>query len=286
MTFLRFAALLPLFALATACSNSTAPTALAPTATSGLSLSGSPGKSGNPVKSGGAAVAGADFVAEFLKAVQAGKASPALLTANFKKAVAPSSTEANRAAGYSDWGAESWLAELKTMVGTANVQTYPMGDGATVATAAPPQPGVGRTVVLLVKEGATVKVDHLYVAPAGSESNLGTDTAAAYAATAFADLVLTRQPRLAERLLTSGVKAKLAPPFDDGDKAQGFNRGILGIKLSNFAGGSTRPKVVSASSPAMLATGELLGPGSEVRKFTLKLAAVGQSVLVDDFDPN
>jgi hypothetical protein len=224
------------------------------------------------------------FAEGFLKSVKAGKAKASDLTADFKKLIAPATTDADKAVGYSDWAAEAWLADLATKVNTDKLTTVNAGTTSYITT--PKLNGeTGRTVMVVVMEAGKPKVDGLHIAALTSEYNLAIEPVAAYTAVAFLDSVLTGQTKLTQKLLSPSAKLRVAPPLDDLDKAQGFNAGILGIKLSNFRGKASYYNISAMSKNPIVFTGELFGP-TENRKFTLKLVTIGGNTLVEDFDPN
>ncbi len=251
-----------------------------------------PGKGGDP---GAATKAATDL----LTAVKDGKATPTLLTVEFKKLIAAPTSEADKAVGYSDWETGHWLKDQATKVGTTNVTVSEINADTVIVTASPPTvtPPVGRTVARMVKVGANLQLDWLHVAPAGSTDLPLTGSSAGVAgnliATAFLDNNIQKQSGVLAKLLTPALKKRLAPPLDSIDESLGYNRGILSIKFTNFRDTATSYTVVSnanhtnANDMTFTYTGELIAPGGN-RKFTLKLTrgSPPDSWLVDDFQPN
>ncbi|MGL6074922.1 MAG: hypothetical protein ACRC8S_12240 [Fimbriiglobus sp.] len=216
------------------------------------------------------------FVEAFLKDVKAGKAKPAALSMAFKKFIAPATKDADKAQGYSDWSAEAWLADLATKVGTEKIKTA-TANGVQYVTVPGPNATTGRTVLTVVTEGGSPKVNHLHIAPVGSDYDFTSEPTAGFTAVAFLDAVMAGEIKTAEKFLSAATKAKLAPPLDDGDKAQGFNAGMLSVKLDNFKGKATKATIKTLTAKS--ATGELTSPTP--RTFTLTLSATGT---IDDFD--
>ena len=231
-----------------------------------------------PVDSAALAKAG-----EFAKELQAGKLKAAMLTPAFKKLIAPATTEADKAQGWSDWGAESWLAEHAKGVSTDQAKGLMLDANTTLVTA---KSAAGRTLMRLVKSGSTYLIDWIDVTTAVAEFDFSQAPAPAFAAVAFLDATLTKQSRLAESLLAPAGAAKLAPPLDELDAKRGYNAGIMGIKLSNFgsaATGATNLKLVKDAAGYVLTCDVVHGEG---RPFIIKLALVDGVWLVDTFMPN
>ena len=92
--------------------------------------------------------------------------------------------------------------------------------------------------------------------------------AAGFAAAAFLDAVTAKNDALAEGLMTTEGKAKIAHPFAS-DKDRGYNRGLLRRRLGEFRRGATgySIRVVSADGTQAGVVGELDG-----KPFTLKLS--------------
>jgi hypothetical protein len=228
----------------------------------------------------GGAVAAAN---EFLASVAAGKADPGKLTPAFKKVVADPVTEADKAQGYSDWAAEQWLKPFAGKVPTSGTGAA-IGPDRVVVTAGQ----AGRAVLRMARAGGGWQVDWFHLAPPGAEAvsltGGGDQLARAFTTVAFLDTALTNQRRLAEAVLTLGAKSRLAPPLGD---PIGYNRGVLGVRLSKFREAATGYRVGNPSAEQM--TGVLTGPEHpNGRPFTLKLVQ-GRNPgewLVDDFQPN
>lgn len=70
------------------------------------------------------------FVRSFVTAVNDGTATPAMLNPQFKKVIAQPVFEADRAAGYSDTGAASWLAQFKGKLQALGFNPPVLGSGA------------------------------------------------------------------------------------------------------------------------------------------------------------
>ncbi|OWK41877.1 hypothetical protein [Fimbriiglobus ruber] len=259
-----------------------APVAAVPGVPSAAAPGGTP--AGTTVDAGPGAGA---FAKEFLQAIHDGKGNPAHLTAGFKKIVAEPKTEADTAAGFSDWAAEQWLKGLAARVGAGlNVTTAELPDGTTLATAAQ---ATGRVILRLTKAAGKWQVEWLHVAPPGTGEELtGSGDAlasrfatAAFIETALADKALDEYP-LAVSLLSPALKARIAPPQDAGDAKRGYNAGILSLKMSSLHGGVTGYVVTARDGGAV--SGDLLEAGGKKRPFTLKLTKGPAGWAVDDFE--
>ena len=275
-----------LFASAAAivgCGSKTTPTGTtAPTA--GVSATGPVAVTTVAAISGQADAATLAKAGEFAKELQAGKLKAALLTPAFKKLIAPATTEADKAQGYSDWGAESWLAEHAKGASAEQAKGLMLDANTTLVTA---RSAAGRTLMRLVKSGSGFLIDWIDVTTAVGEFDFSQAPAPAFAAVAFLDALLTKQAKLAESLLAPAGAKKIAPPLDDADGKRGYNAGILGIKLNNFRGSSVGADKLALAKDgvAYALTGELTGAG-EARRFTIKLTIVNGTWLVEEFMPN
>src|SRR5688572_26533334 len=119
---------------------------------------GEPAAAGDPKADAGA------FATSFLKAVNDGTATPAMLTPEFKKVIAEPVFGDDQAKGYSDDAAEQWL---KKHAGTIpNPTTSPAGTGDAFvfvgAAGAPPR----RVALRVVRTGGTWRADSFTAAAA------------------------------------------------------------------------------------------------------------------------
>jgi hypothetical protein len=276
MKFVRLAVLVGVCSVP-ACNKPAAPMA-PPTPTSAAKAS-----TGTTVAPAVRSDAAVKFGDEFLTALRAGMASAAQLTPEFKKIVAPSATAP-------DWSAGQWLEEFKGDAAAVEKRTaYPLDATSTLvggeSAAAAPAKAVTYCKFVTKPGGTETLVAWLHTSPVRPAVDLSTDTAAKFAGVAFVDTVLTKQPRLAESLIAPAAAKKLAPPLDDEDAKLGYNRGILTIKLNGFRESFTSatfaPPVKAGANLTM--SGELTGPGSERRKFTITVAPVGSNWFVEDF---
>ncbi len=197
-------------------------------------------------------------------------ADPSKLTAGFKKLIAPAATDAAKA----DWEAEQYLANrVVGKAGTLKI-TYALAPDTVVATTAV-------AVLKLVKDPNGWLVDWIHVGPPGDRTWPVDPTGSAFVTAAFLDCAITQQSALVEAVLSPTLKAKLAPPSDDVDRARGYNQGILRLKLSAFRGSSTDYKTETVN------VGEATGKLGDGRAFTVKLAKGSKpgEWLVDDFQP-
>lgn len=227
------------------------------------------------------------FAGEFLTSLRDGKANPTQLTPAFKKIIAEPITEADRSQGYSDWATEQWLQAIGKRVGQGSPAAIPLGSDSVIVTVAP-SATAGRTALRVIRSGTAWLVDWLHVAPAGVAiefTGSGEVLAARWATATFLEPALAGETRLAEAALSAVGKAKLAPPLGGDDTTRGYNRGILGVKLSAFRGGAVGATLSRIDGSS--ATGDLLGVGGDRRTFTLKLVpgSTPDLRLVDDFDP-
>jgi hypothetical protein len=203
--------------------------------------------------------AAAGFARDFLRAANAGTATPDQLTAAFKTLVAPPVFPSDEPQGYSDAAAADWLAGWKgKLPATAPVAAATTADAAVFA-----GPGVGLRVA---KEGGGWRADGLF--PAAGPLPTGDAAFPGFAAAAFLHAVAAKDDRMAAALMTPGLRARLAPPF--GSDRGGFNRGLLGQRLADLRGTATGYALARAD--AGTAAGELTGPDGARRAVTLKLA--------------
>jgi len=279
MKFVRLAVLVGVCSVP-ACNKPATPAATPPSAAAAKPLVSTPGAAPTPVTPPDAAVkAGGDF----LTAVRAGKATAAQLTPEFKKLVASGS-------GAADWAAGHWLDEFKGDAAAVEKRAcYPLDATSVLCVAESPAaaPAKALTYCKLVKNpgGPDYLVDWLHVSPVRPPADLSTDTAATFVAVAFVDALLAKQTRLAESLVAPAAAKRLAPPLDDEDAKLGYNRGILGIKLSGFRESFPSVTYGAAAKPGanLALSGELTGPAGERRKFTVTVAPAGAGWLVEDF---
>jgi hypothetical protein len=225
------------------------------------------------------------FAGQFLRAVNDGTATAAMLTPQFKKIIAEPVFESDRALGYSDAGAASWLSSLK---GQLPGPVIGPGIGADPKA----QGFVGWNldgnptswyVIRIVPAGNGWQADWLSVLPASVLYDAREkDGLAGIAGAAFLQAMIGKDDRLASGLMSPALKARLAPPFDS-DKTRGFNRGILSGKLADLRGGATEARVTSATGNTVTAT--LIAGGSS-RSVALKFVEGERpwDWLVDDIE--
>lgn len=238
------------------------------------------------------------FLQEFLAAARSGKASPAQLTDTFKKVVAPPVLPSDTAKGYSDLVAEQWLDRLAGRVSPDGLSVATQSPDAVVASAPPPAAAaalpVGRCVLRVVKTADGWKADWLHVAPPGPGTpepltGTGDELAGRFALAAFLETALTGALEQTEAVLSTAVKARVAPPLGGDDSVRGYNRTILKQKLRGFHGASTGYAVDKREigSTAGIVAGDLLDPAGTKRPFGLKLVHATSSTewRVDDFEP-
>ena len=214
----------------------------------------------------------AAFAGDFLKAVNDGTATPAMLTPQFKRVVAEPVFESDRAVGHSEHSADAWLGQWKgKLAGAAAGPSFPGSETEAVGFAgvAGTDPAKRMRFALRVVNAGGWKVDWFVVTPdAGGKVMSLTPGPAGFAAVAFLDALMARDDRLAEALMTSALKARIAPPFDS-DKAIGFNRGILSNRLADVRGPATGYAITSSDNQSVSA--ELTFAGSS-KPVTLKFA--------------
>jgi hypothetical protein len=208
------------------------------------------------------------FAGQFLKAVNDGTATPAMLTQQFKKVIAEPVFESDRAAGYSEIGAASWLAQFKgklpgAVVGPAVVGTDPNAPGYCVLIDASPKITFPLRVVPAT---GGWQADWFGVSSGVAPQSVLSGGPAGFSAIAFLGAVAAKDDRLAEVLMTPVLKARLAPPFDS-DKARGYNRGILSGKLSDLRGSATGFTLDRVDGSAVTAT---FAAGGAKKSVTLK----------------
>lgn len=270
--------------LATACNKPAAPVATLPSPTTAAKpVATVTGPAAAPPQSASDDDAARQAGREFLAALKAGKATPAMLTPEFKAALAP-------AGSGSDWAVGNWLGEFKGDAGAVSPQNYVRLDADTflvVADSLAATPPMAFTYAKLVKVPGPAKfaVGWLHASPPRPAADLATDTAPKFVAVAFVDTLLTKQTPLAVSLVAPAALKRLAPPLDDDDAKLGYNRGLLGLKLGSFRESFTSVTYGAAAKVGanLAVSGELTGPGSERRKFTVTVAPAGSGWLVEDF---
>ncbi len=184
--------------------------------------------------------------ADFLKAVKDGKATPAQLTAEFKKVYAPAELDAEKAQGYSDTAAAQLLKLAATEVG--DDPKLLTADGQFALFAAKGKAGE-RTLLRVASDG---KIDWLSVGPKSlpDSSFKGDGDAAQFTAMAFLDAALTRKFHLAEGLLSDAGRSNLGKSVIDGK----YDFGALKNKLAELFGGATQYAVTVATKDTVTAT--------------------------------
>lgn len=227
------------------------------------------------------------FAINFLKALNEGTATPAMLTPQFKRVIAEPVFTADRAAGYSDDGAAAWLAQFKGRMAGATITPHVAGTGPDApgftGTAAGGSPLRSRYAMRLVNPGDGWKADWLIVGPDGGSSpqNFSPGGPAGFAGLGFLIALTAKEHNLAEALMTPGLKARMAPPLDS-DQARGYNRGLLMTKLAHLRDGATG--VAIDRSEGQTVTGTLTNGVRRV--LTLKFARGERpwDWLVDDIE--
>lgn len=213
------------------------------------------------------------FAIHFLRDLNEGTATSAMLTPQFKKVIAEPVFEADRAIGYSDDGAAAWLARFKGKMGTATITPHVAGTTSDApgftGTAAGGSPLRSRYELRIVNPGDGWRADWFVVGPDGgaTSQNFSPGGPAGFAGMAFLEAVIAKDAALAEGLMTPALKARLAPPFDS-DKARGYNRGILAAKLAELRGSSTGYAVERVDGTTVSAA----LTGSEKKAVTLSFA--------------
>lgn len=225
------------------------------------------------------AVDPAAFAKDFLKAVHEGSATAAGLTPAFKTVIAPPAFDADAARGYSDAVADSWLKQYQGKLTAPSV--YPFGGDANTQlfTAFLPGEKPRHVALRLTKADGGWLADWFF--PAEVEPTVPkSGDAAAFAAVAFLDALLSGHGHVAAGLMAADAKARLAPPF--GGQKQPYNAGILDQKLATYRGSFTSFSVAKAEGGTV--AGELTGGPAAKKPFTLRLAAGGRpgEWLVDD----
>ena len=171
----------------------------------------------------------------FLKAPSGAALAPA-----FKARIAPAELDADNAAGYSESGVRDWLASLGTAVQLGELRILSARGPAVLfagrfAGNQPPESSATTFLQVsfvnslwLVNEFCTYFVN-------GKNAELRhEDAERAAVAFAFANAILAKKPSQVEALLSPSLKAKLAPPLFDSDKAAGYNSGNLQSALLEY----------------------------------------------------
>jgi hypothetical protein len=175
-----------------------------------------------------------------LIALVEGKASPDLLTVEFKKVIAEPVFEAEKAEGFSNTTSAAWLARLGNTVMSSEVKVESLGTALTYAVAATTDGK--RALLRLAPSGTSWKIDWYQPALAGTPTFPLTGTEAdvgrRFTACAWIEALMGQEQDKAEGLLTSSLKGKLAPPFKS-DMARGYSRSILKSRFAEYVQGAT-----------------------------------------------
>lgn len=198
----------------------------------------------------------------FLAAANAGTATAAMLTPEFKKVVAPAVYQDDHAKGYSDAAADGWLKRFQGRLASPQLSAA-QGAGFTGSAGA-------EKFVLRVANGqidwfqATPGITqwaHPVVEPTKADEQ--------FVAVAFLTALVGKDDRLAAGLMAPALREHLAPPFSS-DKI-GYNRGILEGKLAQLRGGHTGFALNALTGDTAVAG--LIAEGTPGKKsLTLKLA--------------
>ena len=221
---------------------------------------------GMTIEPGAPSVSAEAFARDFLKAVNEGTAPATLLTPTFKKLIAPPVFDADKAVGYSDHSAESWLKRFQNQTSAATLGAgYGSGDAIGFVIATP------STVTLrVVRTAGTWGVDWFLVTPTGVDAPLpaasGEASLTTFAGAAMLHALLAKNDNLVAAKLSPTLKAAMAPPLGS-DQARGYNLGFLHSKLGDLRGNATGFRVTKASGDTVSA--ELVSGGT-ARAVTLK----------------
>jgi hypothetical protein len=226
------------------------------------SRTGQPDTSGSPT-----ARQAAD---SFMKDLADGKATPSQLTAEFRKDIAPPTTDDEKKAGYSESAAKDWLAWFKG----ANfiVRDADSIGNATVLRGRAQVPGQAEAFTLRVVKGPNGYLcDWLHRSTIiGSDIKTPADpdlAAAQDVVRNFLDLLLGGDHRQVHALMTLEWRKKLAPPPPaEARKGAEFDRGFLTQTTRSWKGeyvGYTLSK-------------QDLGPNKDSATFTAELEADGR----------
>ncbi len=209
------------------------------------------------------------YAKEFLAAVQAGKASAAMLTPAFKKWIADPLSPEERELGYSDTIAGQWLERFSNSV-PAPALTAASGSGDTyVLTGGVAGEAPKHIALRVMKLDGAWRTDWFFASVAGPVSATlptGDEAYPTFAAVAFLDGLLGNSDRIAEGTMSTTFKMGIAPPFPS-DK-RGYNRGILSSKFGEFRGGFNGYVITKVEAGTV--TGEL-SKGGTTKPFTMKL---------------
>jgi hypothetical protein len=179
----------------------------------------------------------------FLRTVGQGTASPKDLSPDFKKLIAPPVFDADKALGYSDDRAETWLKALMPNASAASVACPLATADFGFAVAVAPK---GRTLLRFVKIGHEWLVDWCQNTASdpllpGSPSATDADEAGAwFASAAFVESIGQGQLSAAESFLTKPAMGKISPPIFEADNVQGFNRSKLPDELRKLVPTGTK----------------------------------------------
>lgn len=218
---------------------------------------------------------------DFLTALGAGSAKATQLSAGFLKLIGkPTELEGDKAKGYSESAAESWLHR----VGAKFTGMGPMAESTLVGDAAVFRGNFtgGGYWLRMVKEGGAWKVDWLSMSslnppPAGAVAASGDAVLQGFAASAVAHAIcdkdaMPKDDRLAVIAagLTPGLRARWEPFGGDKDKGYDYSPAKLGLTVAEIA---TAAEAVTVS-PAGEATFkmEVGRAGGAKSDYALKLA--------------
>lgn len=205
-----------------------------------------------PTAPSGESSAASLSAAKFVKAVQDGKATSAMLTPAFKKVIAPPELESDKAAGYSESGVRTWLSGLKEQSGDKDMVLKHSTSDLAIAKShysGAAQDGPANTYLWLVRSGSSWLIQDVVIDYVFSEFAIpdGEQAATQFAAWSFADAVAKKNISKAEARMTKALKAKLAPPLFDSDKEQGYSSTKLKSALEDLFPGVRRVVKIESS---------------------------------------
>ena len=246
-------------------------------------LTGTPSLPTTARNTGESSAAALKAATEFVKAVQEGKATSAMLTTAFKKVIAPPELDADKAAGYSEHGVRAWLDPAKAGADADGLKVdIATADYAVLSTAAGKP---NRMFLRLAKTGGVWIVEHVRFKAKSTVgiASVGNTPAATLATAFFIEAALADNKAEMEAILTKAAKGKIAPPLFDGDKPQGYSRSKLNSALSELV----PPGIVFeglAQEQAGLKAAVTFAVGGKNRVLELKLVpgATPGEFLIDD----
>ena len=242
--------------------------------------SGTPTLPTSLANTGASSAAALKAATEFVKSVQDGKATSALLTPELKRLIAPPELDADKAVGFSEHNIQSWLISAKAIVSTGDAKTdFATSDYAIVSMAG--KPGTSRLRMLRRENTWLVDMALLNNMTPNFPMPSGDAAGPAFGALAFASALQGGNLNQVEWHLSKAVKAKIAPPLFDSDKDRGYSQSKLKSALNDLFGFPVEIAKFAVSGTS--ASFEVKGTGpKKMIEFKLVPGSTPGEFLIDD----